>query len=336
MGKVVLTSCGEQKDQVIKIVQEATGLSLKEAKDAVDSVEMGTPYTMDVPTELENSVIEQLNLIGASVSKGGSKFENRTNFSEEIPKETVSSFSNYTNPQNRDETLTVLYEVGRVAETLECLSSEIPTLKQSINSEKQKAEELRHAVSGKAKAIKWMAILCSLMTWDNVPVVFTIVIWIVMNETVIKKDLQEHEAENNDNADRYIVEHVNPLIEQLQKLESELEELNNSGKIEWAKDMVGENLFYSACIGDLYDLVKGRRADNLKEALNLYEDVQYKARMEEMQVAIQNASEVSAAEAVKQTAYSREIAKSSHQAATAAKENAYHAKQISRNTRRFR
>ena len=79
-----------------------------------------------------------------------------------------------------------------------------------------------------------------------------------MNETVIKNDLQKHEAENNDNADRYIMEHVNPLIEQLQKLESDLEELNNSGKIEWAKDIVGENLFYSDCIGDLRSLEQKR------------------------------------------------------------------------------
>jgi len=69
--------------------------------------------------------------------------------------------------------------------------------------------------------------------------------------------------------------------------------------------------------------------------LNLYDDVQHKARMEEMQAAIQNASEVSAAEAVKQTAYSKEIAKSSHEAATAAKVNAYHIGKIARNTRQI-
>ena len=103
-----------------------------------------------------------------------------------------------------------------------------------------------------------------------------------------------------------------------------------------AIDFVGEDLFAYECIEDLYNLIKSRRADNLKEALNLYDDTLHKARMEEMQAAIQNASEIAASESVKQTAYSKEIAKSSHQAATAAKATAYHTRKIDKNTRRFR
>ena len=57
--------------------------------------------------------------------------------------------------------------------------------------------------------------------------------------------------------------------------------------------------------------------------------------MEEMQQAIQNASEVAAAESVKQTAYSKDIAKSSHQAATAAKATAFHTHQAARNTKKI-
>jgi len=62
-------------------------------------------------------------------------------------------------------------------------------------------------------------------------------------------------------------------------------------------DVIGEELFYSFCIADLYDLVKARRADNLKEALNKYDDEKYKARMQEMQQATQHAAEISAQEA---------------------------------------
>jgi hypothetical protein len=73
----------------------------------------------------------------------------------------------------------------------------------------------------------------------------------------------------------------------------------------------------------------------LKEALNKYDDTQYKARMEEMQASIKNASEVTAKEAVKQTEYSRDIAKSTHQTATAAKATAYHTRKIDKNTRKI-
>jgi len=75
-----------------------------------------------------------------------------------------------------------------------------------------------------------------------------------------------------------------------------------------------------------------QKADNLKEALNLYDDTMHKARMEEMQAAIQNASEIAAVEAAKQTALTKDIAKNTHQAATAAKATAYHTRQIDKNT----
>jgi len=128
---------------------------------------------MDVQDGLEKSIIDQLVSVGAVASMGASKFESRTIFSENVAPENIVSITNVSSPQNREETLSLLYEVGKIAE-------------------------------------------------------------------------------------KYIIEYVNPLVEQLEKVENELEELNNSGKIEWAKDIVGENLFYSVCIGDLYDLVKGQ------------------------------------------------------------------------------
>ena len=243
------------------------------------------------------------------------------------------------NTMDREQTMQTLYEVGRIAETYEELISERDTVSQNIKTEKEKAEELRTVVSVRAKVIKWIAILSSFLIWMFsfvFGIVVTIVIWIVMNKTVIKKDLIKHEEENNANADRYLQDVVVPLETRLQEINTELKELRASGKIEWAKDIVGDNMFNSQCIVDLYDLIKNRRADSLKEALNLYDDIQYKARMEASQAAIQNAAEVAAAESVKQTAYSKEAAKNTHQTATAAKASAYHTRQIQRNTRRFR
>ena len=112
--------------------------------------------------------------------------------------------------------------------------------------------------------------------------------------------------------------------------------MNNNGQKSWAINVVGKDMYYSACIKDLYELVKSRRADNLKEALNKYDDSMHKSRMEEMQAAIQNASEISARESVKQTAIAKQVEKNTHQAATASKATAYHTRQIDKNTRRFR
>lgn len=337
MACIVLKKVGPNKVEVIRIVREATGLGLKEAKEAVDAVEIGNPYELHIFMGNENDVIEALLAAGAVVAdKKEDRYVKHQN-TENKKVVTVTEIS--VDTMSREETMQTLYEVGKIAETFEMLSSEERTVRQQIKTEKDKAEELRNAVSARAKRIKWIAIICSLFTWTFLTVIgilVTIIVWIVMNKTVIKNDLIKHKDENDSNANKHLKDVVEPLEARLQGIVSEIEELHTSGKIEWAKDVVGEGMFHSQCIGDLYDLIKNRRADSLKEALNLYDDNQYKARMEASQAAIQNASEIQAAEAVKQTAYSKEIAKSSHQAATAAKATAYHTRQVSRNTKRFR
>lgn len=58
MTNIVLKSVGENKVKIIKIVREATGLGLKEAKDIVDSVAGGSEYTItDIPKEMVQGII---------------------------------------------------------------------------------------------------------------------------------------------------------------------------------------------------------------------------------------------------------------------------------------
>lgn len=340
MTSIVLKEVGPNKVTVIKIVREATGLGLKEAKDAVDAVDSGIPFEMQISSENADGILDELLNAGAvATDNKPDRYAKHRNYQDENTTKTYSTVETPVNTMNREQTMQTLYEVGRIAETYEKLISEQSVVRQNIKTEKDKAEELRKVVSAGAKAIKWIAILCSFITWTFLSVfglVVTIAVWVAMNKTVIKKDLIKHADENNANADRHLKEVVMPLETRLQEINAELEELRASGKIEWAKDIVGDNMFYSQCIGDLYDLIKNRRADSLKEALNLYDDNQYKARMEASQAAIQNATEVAAAESVKQTAYAKETAKNTHQAATAAKATAHHTRQIQRNTRRFR
>ena len=62
---VVLTSAGDKKIQVIKVVRAATGLGLKEAKDLVDGAPQ--PVKEGVNQEEADSVKAQLEEAGASV-----------------------------------------------------------------------------------------------------------------------------------------------------------------------------------------------------------------------------------------------------------------------------
>ena len=64
--KVVLTSAGDKKIQVIKVVRELTGLGLKEAKDLVD----GTPGTLK-----EGVSKEEAEKIKASMEEAGGSVE---------------------------------------------------------------------------------------------------------------------------------------------------------------------------------------------------------------------------------------------------------------------
>lgn len=64
--KVVLTSAGDKKIQVIKVVRELTGLGLKEAKDLVD----GTPGTLK-----EGVSKEEAEKIKASIEEAGGSVE---------------------------------------------------------------------------------------------------------------------------------------------------------------------------------------------------------------------------------------------------------------------
>ncbi len=62
---VVLKAAGEKKIQVIKVVREATGLGLKEAKDLVD----GAPKTVkeNLPKKEAEELAEKLKKEGAEV-----------------------------------------------------------------------------------------------------------------------------------------------------------------------------------------------------------------------------------------------------------------------------
>ena len=63
---VELTEVGEQKVKVIKVVREATGLGLKEAKDVVD----GAPKVLktEVSKEEAENIKKQLEEVGAKVT----------------------------------------------------------------------------------------------------------------------------------------------------------------------------------------------------------------------------------------------------------------------------
>lgn len=65
MFDVVLTSAGETKVQVIKVVKDITGLGLKEAKDLIDGAPK--PIKQNIKKEEAEQIKKQLEEVGATV-----------------------------------------------------------------------------------------------------------------------------------------------------------------------------------------------------------------------------------------------------------------------------
>lgn len=342
MAQIILKGIGSDKVKVIKLYREVTGLGLKEAKEAVDGVEAGQPSIIDGINAIDiQNVIDQFIEVGAEVYKGGS-CEVHEDFisavdAHETDDKPLDSDTNEVEYQrnnlvasrtienmSREETLNLLLEVASVARQLEQNSTEIKNLNNKIKEHNAKVQGIRDRVSFKSKVVIFIGCFIVLASFGLVGlfgIVVGIIVFLIVARSV-GKDCQKHHDEYEAEAQEYIHKNIDPLNQRLEEVQKVLEELNNSGKIEWAIDVVGRELFNSACVEELYSLVKGRRADSLKEALNLYDSTKHRERMEAMQEAIQYASQISAMEASKQTEAMKEIEKSTQSAARTAKVNA--------------
>lgn len=354
MANIIIKDAGPNKRAIRNRYSLIAHLGLKEAQEAIDGLEEGKEIVIPMEGADQAHIDEMIKWFtddGAyayeDTYKSKSSFAQAMKASENKSFSAQGSDSNSTNESfekdsvnvgtlGRDETMAKLIETGKVAKELEELSISKSRIVTQINQHKMEVTKIREYVPAKGSLWIGPGLLIAFLGWTIIGLVVALIWHSSMNKKYKQTYLAEHEAENNQNAEAYIAENIVPLENQLEDVNNKVADLYESGKVEEAIDFVGEDLFNYGCIEDLYNIIKSRKADNLKEALNLYDDTLHKARMEEMQAAIQNASEVAAAETVKQTAYSKEIAKSSHQAATAAKATAYNTRQIDKNTRRFR
>lgn len=286
----------------------------------------GTEETENVEEKVENETDDKV----------GEVLTVKSNYDSEID---LSSMG-------REETLNLLAEVKQIISALEEYTEKIEAIDLKLSENEKKANELRNHVSGGTYALICLisfgiaivgACFLSIFGFIIFGVIGFAIVCTIMSEDYLKK----HKAENDAAADEFLRNNSDPLLPQRDELHSELENLKESGSLDWALDIVGEEMFSSSAVEEVYGLIKGRRADNLKEALNLYDSTKYRERMEAMQSAIKDASEIAAAEAVKQTSTMTEIEKSSHQAANAAKINAAinygtyrNTKKISKNTKK--
>ncbi len=104
---------------------------------------------------------------------------------------------------------------------------------------------------------------------------------------------------------------------------ADLKSLNMSEQMKWGAEVVGEDMLDTEAIDILIGYIKSRRADNIKEAVNKFDLDGHHQRMEIMQQEIDEATQIQAEEAVKQTAYAEQTAKNARATAVASSITAY-------------
>ena len=98
-------------------------------------------------------------------------------------------------------------------------------------------------------------------------------------------------------AEEYHRSHITPLEQQREEKEKLLSEFMESPGVVWASNSIGEDYLDFSVLEMFISYLRSGRADNLKEAINLYEEEQHRSRMENMQQATMAAAASTAASA---------------------------------------
>lgn len=299
------------KIKIIALYRDFTGVGLTEAKQAIETlplsvqsenepalddlrgklVELGCVVT-GVPSFSVNSLSNEALRVTPTKDTGLASLESVSQLPEKFrPPVEITKL-------NRDETIELLSEIKKTCGTLCQLYNRLNSLTSTLDKETQTAEKMRklpdsYIYIGLAGGV--IGFIGGFIIGAIIGLFIGIIVTSLIYNTPKKK------KEREDKADKYIEEKVVPIQNEIKVVDEELEKLNATGKIDWAIGIVGEELFNIQDIRGLAELIKTGRADNLKEALNLYDDVMHRKRMEAMQRDVVVATEISATEAIKQT-----------------------------------
>lgn len=267
LADVILVNAGDFKINVIKIVREVTGLGLKEAKDLVDGAPK--PVKEKISETDANALKVKLEEAGAIVKV---KYSDYAVFyhSEEpgISKETGTIERNL---------LEELYSARKIMTAISECQEKIDTMLNQIEEVKKKVENINTpngcgcliviviSLLGLAGGI-WGSVICFVVTF---------LIYLVLDAAIFEKPREEK-------ADRYYKENVAPLLKKSEGLVKRLESLWNSDASIEAQKLIPPDYYSISAVNWLIKTIENRRADTFKEAINLYEDMLHKERVENM------------------------------------------------------
>lgn len=193
---------------------------------------------------------------------------------------------------------------------------------QKLKENEEQAEEIRKhkpeyvyiaaAIGGVVLGIAGWISSGSLLTGIICLVVVALLIWWILGGI----HMFFHGAKQARDAQEFLDSANPPVFAEIDMSNDYINYINNDLQLEsFLSGIVGPENANPYCVNKIAELLKTARADNLKEALNLFDEIKHREHMAEM-------AELTAAEALKQTELLKDVEANSHAAANAAKANA--------------
>lgn len=303
------------------------------------SENVGEPVAADTLPEVSNSEVSDENTVASDtlVEVNNSEVVNEE---PKLPKSIRSKYKkgrvkmvdiDYIDRNDRKVVLAVLNDVRKVSSNIDTLDREIQKLKSEIKEIKSTAERKLTELSEKGlKVCFWVLtieivvfIVAGLINHTLIGAIFVGGLFTWFSWGIISSvDDVIYEEQKKANKQKYIEENLNPKLAIQKILKEEIKNYIASEEVQWAVDVVGSEYFNTQIIKKLYDLISGRRADSIKEAINLYETIKYQENMQNMQNSVLQLTQENAALAKEQAEYARQTERNTRAAANTAKVNA--------------
>ena len=214
------------------------------------------------------------------------------------------------NSIERSKVLDVLEDVRKITEIKENAISYLLQKNDELDEIRDEALSLLHECPGWVWALKFVVMVAAcvpLFLWPSFGTVILAAVIIFLDFKYLGNIVitLAYANQNMLSTEAFLADALPKIAIELEIGGRRLLEINSSKECLWGKEIVGEEMLHTEAVDMLIGYIKARRADNIKEALNKYGTDCHEQRMEYMQQEIDNAAQIQALEAQKQTKYAK-------------------------------
>ena len=202
---------------------------------------------------------------------------------------------------DRPQLITALREILNILSVLQNKYASIDQIKQQIFFEEKKAKDIEgqltkneFKVAGGITVCVIIGCLISGIGFLPALVLAVLLAWGFIGFCAAVYNKSNPSKAQQALANQYRNEHIAPLQQKISDIEAEIAQYMQSDGCRWAGSVLNTKYLDMPIINQLIDFLQCGRADSLKEALNLFEEVAYRNRMQNMQASIMAAAQQTA------------------------------------------